>query len=117
MSNYAKSLRTVRLSLAAAGEPDHWVDVEHPEAMRWSIKSRIIRAAANADEFTRSLAQVAAMIVGWSLVDVETGQPLPVPVQAETLDRLPAHVVESILTQVGEMVTVPKASESDSGTG
>ncbi len=117
MGAYAKALRTVRLSLEAAGEPGHWVDVEHPEAMRWSIKSRIVRAASIEDELSRSLAQVAAMIVGWSLVDIETGEPLPVPVTPEVLDRLPAHVVEAVLTQIGELVTVPKASGSDSGTG
>lgn len=117
MSNYAKALRTVRLSLEAAGEPNHWVDVEHPEAMRWSVKSRIVRASSIEDEFTRSLAQVAAMIVAWSLVDIETGEPLPVPVTTDALDRLPAHVVESILTQVGELVSVPKANESASGSG
>ena len=114
---YAKPLRTVRLSLDASGEPGHWVDVEHPEAMRWTTKARMIRASSIEDEFGRSLAQVASMIVAWSLTDVDTSEELPVPVTTEVLDRLPAHVVEAILTLVGELVTVPKASGSDSGTG
>ena len=114
---YAKPLRTVRLTLDAAGEPGHWVEVEHPEAMRWTTKARMIRASSIEDEFGRSLAQVASMITGWSLTDVDTGDELPVPVTAEALDRLPAHVVEAILTQVGELVTVPNASGSNSGSG
>ena len=114
---YAKPLRTVRLTLDGAGEPGHWVEVEHPEAMRWTTKARMIRASSIEDEFGRSLAQVASMITGWSLTDVDTGEELPVPVTAEALDRLPAHVVEAILTQVGELVTVPNASGSNSGTG
>ena len=114
---YAKPLRTVRLLLDASGEPGHWVDVEHPEAMRWTTKARMIRASSIEDEFLRSLAQVASMIVAWSLTDVDTGEELPVPVTTDVLDRLPAHVVEAILTQVGELVTVPKVSGSDSGTG
>ena len=77
----------------------------------------MIRASSIEDEFGRSLAQVASMIVAWSLTDVDTGEELPVPVTTEALDRLPAHVVEAILTLVGELVTVPKASGSDSGTG
>tara|TARA_R110000868_G_scaffold318982_1_gene579727 strand:- start:7917 stop:8198 length:282 start_codon:yes stop_codon:yes gene_type:complete len=93
------------------------VDVEHPEAMRWTTKARMIRASSIEDEFGRSLAQVASMIVAWSLTDVDTGEELPVPVTTDALDRLPAHVVEAILTLVGELVTVPKASGSDSGTG
>jgi hypothetical protein len=114
---YAKPLRTVRLSLDASGEPGHWVDVEHPEAMRWTTKARMIRASSIEDEFLRSLAQVASMIVAWSLTDVDTGEELPVPVTTDALDRLPAHVVEAILTLVGELVTVPKVNGSDSGTG
>lgn len=114
---YAKPLRTVRLTLDASGEPGHWVEVEHPEAMRWTTKARMIRAQSIEDEFGRSLAQVASMITAWSLVDVDTGEALPVPVTADVLDRLPAHVVEAILTLVGELVTVPKANGSDSGTG
>jgi hypothetical protein len=114
---YAKPLRTVRLTLDASGEPGHWVDVEHPEAMRWTTKARMIRASSIEDEFLRSLAQVASMITGWSLTDVDTGEELPVPVTTDVLDRLPAHVVEAILTLVGELVTVPKVSGSDSGTG
>jgi len=77
----------------------------------------MIRAQSIEDEFGRSLAQVASMIVAWSLVDIDTGEALPVPVTADVLDRLPAHVVEAILTLVGELVTVPKANGSDSGTG
>jgi hypothetical protein len=114
---YAKPLRTVRLALDASGEPGHWVDVEHPEAMRWTTKARMIRASSIEDEFLRSLAQVASMIVAWSLIDVDTGDELPMPVTTDVLDRLPAHVVEAILTLVGELVTVPKVSGSDSGTG
>jgi hypothetical protein len=93
------------------------VDVEHPEAMRWTTKARMIRASSIEDEFLRSLAQVASMIVAWSLTDVDTGEELPMPVTTDVLDRLPAHVVEAILTLVGELVTVPKVSGSDSGTG
>jgi hypothetical protein len=93
------------------------VDVEHPEAMRWTTKARMIRASSIEDEFLRSLAQVASMIVAWSLIDVDTGDELPMPVTTDVLDRLPAHVVEAILTLVGELVTVPKVSGSDSGTG
>ncbi len=114
---YAKPLRTVRLTLESVGEDGHWVDVEHPECMRWSTKARMIRAASIEDEFQRSLAQVASMIVAWSLTDIETDQPLAVPVEISTLDRLPSHVVEGILTLVGDLVTVPKASGSDFGTG
>ena len=114
---YAKPLRTVRLTLDGAGEPGHWVEVEHPEAMRWTTKARMIRASSIEDEFGRSLAQVASMITAWSLTDVDTGEELPVPVTAEALDRLPAHVVEAILTQVGELVTVPNASGRNSGSG
>lgn len=110
---YAKALRVVRVDLASAGEPGYWVEVEHPESMSWSVKRAIIRAGNGAgDELERSTAQVAAMVTAWNLEDRETGEALPLPATEATLDRLPAHVVEAILVEVGALFQIPKASGS-----
>ena len=113
---YAKPLRTARLSLADAGEPDHWVEVEHPETLRWKTKRAIMQAQNEADEATRSVRQVLAMVVSWSLTR-EDGTAMPIPPTDDDLDAMPSHVVEGLLLAIGALFDVPKANGSASTDG
>lgn len=110
---YQVARRTLRLDAGAVGEPDAWIEVEHPEALTWRTKVRLLRAGqAEGDEIARATGQACALVVGWSLTDFETGEALPLPATAEGLERAPAQVVEHLLTALGEAFTVPKASGS-----
>lgn len=108
---YAKPIRTVRISLADAGEADLWIEVEHPETLSWRTKRRIIGAQSEQDEATRSVRQAVAMVVRHNLTD--DGGTLT----DEALDNMPSHVVEGVLVAIGGLFDVPKSTESGSSTG
>ena len=111
---YAKALRTIRIDLGeVAGEPGYWIEVEHPEAMTWRTKRAIIRAGnGETDDIARSSAQVAAMVCGWNLEDVDTGEALALPATEASFDRLPSHIVEGLMSAVGNLFQIPKESGS-----
>ena len=113
---FKKPVRTLKITLSDAGEPDLWIEVEHPEVLSWRTKRRIIAAQGIEDEATRSVRQVAAMLVSWNLTR-DDGTAIPTPPSDDDLDALPSHVVEGILLAVGALFEIPKASGSESGTG
>lgn len=118
MIGYARAPRTVKVTLEAHGEPDLWFEIEHPEAMSWKARRRFA-AVAQADQGDPGAVAVAfaSLVLRWNLPDPETGEVLALPPSADTLDRIPAHVVEGMMVEVAGLSTVPKASGSDSGTG
>lgn len=106
---YNKKPVTKKINLDACGEPDFYVEVAHPESMKWKVKSRLIAAAQrqDLDDVTRSIHQMVALIVDWNLLDADTDEPLTVSV--ESFDRIPSHVVECIVSEVGQLFNVPKS--------
>ena len=118
MIGYARSPRTVKVTLEAHGEPDLWFEIEHPEAMSWKARRRFA-AVAQADQGDPGAVAVAfaSLVLRWNLPDPDTGEVIALPPTADMLDRIPAHVVEGMMVEVAGLSTVPKASGSDSGTG
>lgn len=107
--SYNKKPVTKRITLSACDEPDFYIEVAHPESMKWKVKSQLIAAAQrqDLDDVTRSLHQMVALIVDWNLLDADTDERLPVSVDA--FDRVPSHVVECIVSEVGQLFNVPKS--------
>ena len=106
---YRKPTRTVRITLDEAGEPDVWCEVEHPETMSWKSRRRF---ASLTEEDQRDAVKVATVFLtlvrAWNVVDPETNEELSIPPKQEDLDKIPAHVVEGILTAINALNNVPK---------
>lgn len=96
---------TVKIDLSQDLGADQFINIRDPKMLSWKAQKAIASAAKdNSMEANMGVAEAVALalVVNGNVLD-ENGQPVPFPLNAESIERVPAVVVERIAEKFAEL--------------